>query len=196
MISSSPPTRRHKHNAILSMIQLNLTRESDFGIFQNASNVRRVSDAPVSPQQRRRGTASAGKQHSAPNSPVLPRRSMLVRRAASFGIFQNGNNACRVSDAAVSPQQRTRGTVLSAGKHSAPKSPVLPRRSMAGRRSTSSTTLGAGSNKGGRQAFRRQFSLRGWRDNDSGYGGPLEEITEAKLTRLNDYRESPRIGAL
>jgi hypothetical protein len=208
MISSSSPTRKHKykHNAILNMIELNLTRETDFGIFQNAKNVRRVSDAPVSPQQRKKGTVSAGKQHSAPNSPVLPRRSKLVRRAASFGIFQNVNNTSSVSDAAVSPQQRKRGTI-SAGKYSAPNGPMLPRKSMLGRRATSSTTLSAGSIKGGigagsgkgrgRQAFQRQFSLRGWRENDNtGHDGSLEKITGTKMTRLNDYRERPLIGAL
>jgi hypothetical protein len=102
----------------------------------------------------------------APNSHVLPRRSMAGRRAVSF-------------TALIPP-----------GKQAAPNSHVSPRRSMAGRRAASSTALGAGS-KGRHSLFPRQFSLRGWRENDLGHDGIPEEISEEKETRLHDYTKSP-----
>jgi hypothetical protein len=107
---------------------------------------------------------SSGKQ--APSSShESPRRSMAGRRAAS-------------STSLVSP-----------GKKAAPNSHVSPRMSMAGRRAASSTALGAGST-GRHSLLRRQFSLRGWRENDSKHDGTLDDISETK-PRLHDYTESP-----
>jgi hypothetical protein len=99
------------------------------------------------------------------NSHVSPRRSMAGRRAAS-------------STALVSPD-----------KQAAPNRHASLRRSMAGRRAASSKALGGSKRR--HPLFPRQFSLRGWRENDSGHVGISEEISEEKQTRLHDYTKSP-----
>lgn len=161
MIYASSATR--KHDAILKIIEMNLKGEADLGVFQSVNNAPRgVSDTTVFPQERkRRGKMcifSPGKQAPSNSHDVSLRRSMAGRRAASC-------------TALVSPR-----------KQPAPSSHVSPRKSMAGRRAASSTALGAGSN-GRHLLFRRQISLRGWRENGLAHDGILEEISHVSPRR-------------
>jgi hypothetical protein len=134
-------------------------------------------------------SSSPTRKHDA----ILKMIEMNLKEETGLGVFQNVNNARGVSNANVSPQERNRGTtgIVSPGEQAAPTSYMSPRKSMAGRRAASSTTLGAGS-KGRHALFRRQFSLRGWRENDSRHDGTREDISGAKWTHLHDYTESPK----
>jgi hypothetical protein len=134
-------------------------------------DARSVSDANVSPQERQVTTCivSEGK-HESSNSQVSPRSSLACIASAGKHAAPN-SHVSRISSPIISPRRS-------------------PRRSMTGRRATSSMNLGAGS-KGTQSAFRRQSSLRGWRESDSGHDGTLVEISEAKCTRLHDYTERP-----
>jgi hypothetical protein len=197
MIYASSPTR--KHDAILKIIEMNLKEETDLGgVFQDTNNARGVADASVSPQERKTGAiciTSLG-EHAAPNNHVSPRKLMAGRRAtSSTALASPGTQAA--SNNHVSPRKLMAGrraasstALVPPGRQAAPTSHASLRRSMAGRRAASSTALGAGS-KGRHTLFRRQFSLRGWRENDSGHDGIPEEIPEAKRNRLHDYTESP-----
>jgi hypothetical protein len=193
MVYASSSTR--KHDAILKIIEMNLKEETDLGVFQNVNNTHGVSESTVSPREGKKGAiciASPSKQ-AAPNRHVPTRRSMAGRRAVSFtALIPSGNQVAQSSH--VSPRRSMAGLRAASStalvSPAAPNSHTSPRRSMAGRRAASSMALGAGS-KGRPLLFPRQFSLRGWRENDSGRDGIPEEISEEKKTRLHDYTESP-----
>jgi hypothetical protein len=190
MIYASSPTR--KHDAILKIIEMNLKEEAGLVAFQNVNNARGVSDAAVSPRQRKRGTVfvASPDEKEASNGRVSPRKSMAGRRTtSSTALASPGNQAASNSHtlprSSMAGRRAASSTALgSQGRQAAPNCHASPRRSMAGRRAASSTALG-------RKGLFRQFSLRGWRESDSGHDGIPEEISEAKQSRLHDYKESP-----